>query len=143
MPLPAPELDDRKFQDIVDEAKRLIPKYCPAWTNHNLADPGIALIELFAWMTEMTLYRLNQVPDRLYAKFLELIGIDLFPANPARAELTFWLSAPSATTLLVPAGTQVGTPPGRDGGNVVFTTDDDLMIVNVERGRENGLDPAG
>jgi predicted phage baseplate assembly protein len=129
MTIPSPDLDDRTFQDIVDEAKRLIPKYCPTWTNHNLADPGIALIELFAWMTEMTLYRLNQVPDRLYAKFLELIGIDLFPASPARTELTFWLSAPSATTLVIPTGTQVGTPPGRDGGNVVFTTDEDLRIV--------------
>jgi predicted phage baseplate assembly protein len=127
--IPSPDLDDRTFQDIVDEAKRLIPKYCPAWTNHNLSDPGIALIELFAWMTELTLYRLNQVPDRLYAKFLELIGIDLFPANPARTQLTFWLSAPSAQTVVVPAGTQVGTPPGRDGASVVFTTDEDLRIV--------------
>ena len=62
MPLPAPELDDRKFQDIVDEAKRLIPRFCPEWTNHNVSDPGVALIELFAWMSEMVLYRVNQVP---------------------------------------------------------------------------------
>ena len=68
MALPAPNLDDRKFQDIVDEAKRLIPRYCPEWTNHNLSDPGVALIELFAWMSEMVLYRLNQVPDRLYVE---------------------------------------------------------------------------
>ena len=129
MTIPTPDLDDRTFQNIVDEAKRLIPKYCPAWTNHNLADPGIALIELFAWMTEMTIFRLNQVPDRLYAKFLDLIGIDLFPASPASAELTFWLSAPSAQTLVVPIGTQVSTPPGRDGANIVFTTDEVLRIV--------------
>ena len=51
MSLPAPDLDDRSFQDIVDEAKRLIPRYCPEWTNHNLSDPGVALIELFAWMS--------------------------------------------------------------------------------------------
>ena len=132
MTIPSPDLDDRSFQDIVDEAKRLIPKYCPAWTNHNLSDPGIALIELFAWMTEMTLYRLNQVPDRLYAKFLDLIGIELFPASPARTDVTFWLSAPSAQTLVVPAGTEVGTPPARDGTNLVFTTDEDLIIVEPE-----------
>jgi predicted phage baseplate assembly protein len=132
MTIPAPELDDRTFQDIVDEAKRLIPKYCPTWTNHNLSDPGVALIELFAWMTEMTLYRLNQVPDRLYAKFLDLIGIELFPASPAGTELTFWLSAPSAQTLVVPAGTEVGTPPGRDGANIVFTTDEALTIAKPE-----------
>ena len=129
MTIPSPDLDDRTFQDIVDEAKRLIPKYCPAWTNHNLSDPGIALIELFAWMTEMTLYRLNQVPDRLYAKFLNLIGIELYPASPARADITFWLSAPSAQTIVIPPGTQVGTLPGRDGAPVVFTTDEDLRIV--------------
>ena len=93
MSLPAPNLDDRHFQDIVDEAKRLIPRYCPEWTNHNLSDPGVALIELFAWMSEMILFRLNQVPDRLYTKFLELVGIEPFPPSVARADLTFWLSA--------------------------------------------------
>ena len=62
MALPAPNLDDRTFQDIVDEAKRLIPRYTPEWTNHNLSDPGVALIELFAWMSEMVLYRVNRCP---------------------------------------------------------------------------------
>ena len=55
MALPAPNLDDRKFQDIVDQAKRLIPLYCREWTDHNVSDPGVALIELFAWMTDMLL----------------------------------------------------------------------------------------
>src|SRR5204863_8305145 len=56
MTLPVPTLDDRRFQDIVDEAKRLIPRSCPEWTDHNLSDPGITLIELFVWTTEMVLY---------------------------------------------------------------------------------------
>jgi len=85
MGLPAPDLDDRRFQDIVDEAKRLIPRYCPEWTNHNLSDPGVALIELFAWMSEMILYRLNQVPERFYSKFLELIGIEPFRTATSRS----------------------------------------------------------
>ncbi len=131
MTLPTPDLDDRRFQDLVDEAKRLIPHYCPEWTNHNLSDPGIALIELFAWMTEMTLYRLNQVPDRLYVKFLELIGISLFPAVPASADLTFWLSATDVEPITVPAGTEVGTKGGGSAG-VVFMTDADLRIAQPE-----------
>jgi hypothetical protein len=49
--IPSPNLDDRTYNDIVEEAIRLIPHYCPEWTNHNATDPGIALIELFAWMT--------------------------------------------------------------------------------------------
>ena len=52
MPLPVPNLDDRKFQELVDEAKRRIPRYAPAWTDHNVSDPGITLIELFAYRSQ-------------------------------------------------------------------------------------------
>jgi predicted phage baseplate assembly protein len=132
MPLPAPDLDDRKFQDIVDEAKRLIPRYCPEWTNHNLSDPGIALIELFAWMSEMVLFRINQVPERLYVHFLNMVGIEPFPPSVARVDLTFWLSAALETPVIVPAGTQAMTTVGANPANiepVVFTTSQDLVIA--------------
>lgn len=133
MALPAPDLDDRRFQDLVDEAKRLIPRYCPEWTNHNLSDPGVALIELFAWMSEMVLYRLNQVPDRFYTKFLELVGIELFPPSVARAEITFWLSSITDAPVVVPAGTEVSTTDQGDGlGDVVFTTEEQLVISQPE-----------
>mgnify|MGYP003380158552 CR=1 FL=1 len=104
MSLPVPNLDDRHFQDIVDEAKRLIPVYCPEWTNHNVSDPGVALIELFAWMTEMTLFRLNQVPDVFYTHMLNLLGFEPFPASAARTDLTFWLSGPAEEAIVVPEG---------------------------------------
>ena len=132
MSLPAPNLDDRRFQDIVDEAKRLIPRYCPEWTNHNLSDPGVALIELFAWMTDMFLYRLNQVPDRLYTKFLDLVGLELFPPQAAETGLTFWLSAPEAEPVTVPIGTEVATAPEAGSEPVVFVTDHDLHIAQPE-----------
>jgi predicted phage baseplate assembly protein len=127
--LPSPNLDDRRFQDIVDEAKRRIPRHCPEWTDHNVSDPGVALIELFAWMTEMTLYRLNQVPDRMYVKFLELVGVELFSAVPARVDLVFNLTAPRAEPVRIPAGTQVSTERSADGEAVVFLTDEELQIV--------------
>lgn len=127
MPLPAPNLDDRTFQDIVDETKRRIPEYCPAWTNHNLSDPGVALIELFAWMTEMVLYRLNQVPDRLYTKFLDLIGIQPFAAGVARTDLTFWLTTILDRPVIVPEGTVVAADAGV-GAEVLFSTLQDLRI---------------
>ncbi|MGY6502398.1 MAG: putative baseplate assembly protein [Acidimicrobiales bacterium] len=132
MALPSPDLDDRRFQDLVDEAKRLIPRYCPEWTNHNLSDPGVALIELFAWMSEMVLYRLNQVPDRYYTKFLELVGIELFPPSVARADVTFWLSTITDQTVRVPQGTEVATLEQADGSLVVFTTEEPLEIVQPE-----------
>ena len=103
MSLPSPSLDDRTFQQLVDEAKRRIPELAPEWTDHNVSDPGVAMIELFAWMTESLLYRLNQVPDRLYLKFLELMGITLYPPTAARTNLTFRLSAPQEEVIVVPA----------------------------------------
>ncbi|MCE7011212.1 putative baseplate assembly protein [Kibdelosporangium philippinense] len=129
MSLPAPNLDDRRFQDIVDEAKRRIARHCPEWTDHNVSDPGVALIELFAWMTEMILYRLNQVPDRLYVKFLELVGIELASASPARTDILFTLAAPPEQSIRVPGGTQVGTERGHGEDQIVFMTDTDLMLV--------------
>lgn len=129
MSLPTPSLDDRRFQDIVDEAKRAIARHCPDWTDHNLSDPGIALLELFAWMTDLTLYRLNRVPDRLYVKFLDLLGITLYPAAPARTDVAFWLSGPQSETVRIPAGTQVGTVRTERDESVIFMTDEDRVIT--------------
>jgi predicted phage baseplate assembly protein len=90
--LPAPNLDDRTFQEIVDDVKRQIGRRCPEWTDHNVSDPGVTLIELFASMTEMMLYRLNRVPEKNYIKFLEMIGVSLEPPAPAQTDLRFRLS---------------------------------------------------
>src|SRR5919202_1578537 len=128
MSLPAPVLDNRRFQDIVDEAKAAIPRYCPEWTDHNVSDPGVALIELFAWMTDMLLYRVNQVPDKLYVTFLELIGIRLDPPRPARAPITLYLSAPQPTDLTIPEGTEVATVRTETSPAIIFSTEADLTI---------------
>lgn len=94
MSLPAPNLDSRKFQEIVDDVKRQIGLRCPEWTEHNVSDPGVTLLELFAYMTEMALFRLNQVPEKNYIKFLEMLGISLEMPEPARTQLRFSLSRP-------------------------------------------------
>ena len=77
MPIALPNLDDRRYRDLVEEARGLIPTYAPEWTNHNPSDPGITLIELFAYLTEILIYRLNRVTDANVAAFLKLIdGVD-------------------------------------------------------------------
>lgn len=128
MSLQTPRLDDRAFADIVEEARRRIELYTPEWTDHNLSDPGITLIELFAWMTDIVLYRLNRVPDKHYVKFMELIGMRLKEARPARVPVTFWLSAPQDTVLIVPSGTEVATTRTETDPAIVFTTDGNLEI---------------
>jgi predicted phage baseplate assembly protein len=129
MPLPEPQLDDRRFQDIVNEAKSLIPRYCPEWTDHNLSDPGVTMIELFAWMTDLLLYRLNRVPEKNYIRFMDLIGIRLQGATPARAPITFWLSAPQPAPVTIASGTEVATVRTGDQPAIAFTTDEDLTVV--------------
>lgn len=129
MALPVPNLDDRDFQSLVDEAKRIVQQRCPEWTDHNVSDPGVTLIETFAWMTEQLIYRLNRVPDRNYVKFLELIGVSLFPPTAARTDVVFWLSGPQPELVTIPARTQVATLRTETEEAIAFGTVIDLPIV--------------
>ena len=70
---------------------------------------GVTLIELFAYMTDQLIYRLNRVPERQYVTFLDLLGVRLFPPTAATAPVTFWLAAPQPDTVRIPAATQVAT----------------------------------
>lgn len=128
MPMPAPVLDDRTFQDIVNECRRRIPELCPEWTDHNLSDPGITLIELFAWMTELLLYRLNRVPERNYLKFLELMGLELEPPRAAQTDIVFRLTSPQPDTVRIPQGSEVATVRTETEEAISFTTEEDLRI---------------
>src|SRR3954447_5427568 len=129
MALPVPNLDDRRFQDLVDEAKRLVQQKCPEWTDHNVSDPGVTMIELFAWMTDQVVYRLNRVPDRHYVKFLELIGVTLFPPTAARTDVTFWLSGPQPDVVRIASGTQVATIRTETDAAIAFATIEELPII--------------
>src|SRR5262249_7888130 len=68
-----PVLDDRTFADFAGDARALIPSLSPGWTDHNPSDPGIALVELLAWLAEIVLYRIDRVPERSYRTFLDLL----------------------------------------------------------------------
>jgi hypothetical protein len=88
MPIDLPGLDDRRFSDLMEEALRMIPAHAPKWTHHNPSDPGITLVELFAFLTEMLIYRLNRVTPESVLAFLKLInGPDW---NPGRLEAKAW-----------------------------------------------------
>ena len=125
--IPPPKLDDRTFNDIVEEAISMIPRYAPEWTNHNPSDPGITLIELAAWMTDLLIYRLNQVPDKNYVAFLNLLGIKLRAPRAAKAITRFTL-VEGATKQRVPRGSQVSTPQATEEHTVTFETARDCII---------------
>jgi predicted phage baseplate assembly protein len=127
--LPEIELDDRRFQDLVSEARLRIARTCPEWTEHNVSDPGITLIELFAWMTEMTIYRLNRVPDKLHVALLDLLGIRLDGPSAARTSLRFRLAAAASDPVQIPGGqTEVATLRTATDESVIFQVDEDFTI---------------
>jgi Baseplate J-like protein len=110
VPLPAPILDDRSYQQLRDELIRRIPVYAPEWTDHNASDPGITLIELFAFLGENLLYRFNQIPDATKLAFLRLLEIPLRPAAAAQSLVTLARTdagPAAALAVLVPIGTQI------------------------------------
>ena len=126
--LPSSRLDDRNFNDLVEECLLRIPRYCPEWTDHNISDPGITLVELFAWLTDQMLMRFNQIPRKNYVAFLEMLGIRLQPPTPAQVRLTFYLSTHLLENYIIPCGTEVATERTETQEAIVFTTDRDLII---------------
>jgi len=129
--LPSPNLDDRGFQDLVDEAKRLVQLRNPNWTDHNVADPGVTLIETFAYMTDQLIYRLNRVPDLNYIKFLELLGERMIPPGAATTRLEFILSIAQDVDVIIAKNTLVSTPRTTPAPPVTFSTAHPLTIPAI------------
>ncbi|MFI9563917.1 putative baseplate assembly protein [Streptomyces rishiriensis] len=135
MALPSPNLDDRRFQQFVDDAKRYIQQRAPEWTDHNVSDPGVTLVETVAHMADQIVYRLNRVPEKNHLAFLDLVGIRLFPPSAARTDVTFWLSAPQDEPVLLPVGTEVATVRTESEEAVVFATERELVVVPCQLSR--------
>lgn len=138
MTLPVPNLDSRTYDDLLAEALRRLPLHTPEYTNHNASDPGRAILEANAFLTETLLYQINRVPDQNYVAFLNLLGISPQPARAAKAELSFTLKdlKTSNDPLLVdvPLGTQVAVDDPDLDQDVVFETDRSLRALNADFG---------
>lgn len=126
MPLTIPQIDDRNYQQLLDEALARIPVHNPEWTNFNKSDPGVTIIEVFAFLTENLLYRSNQIPERNRVKFLQLLGIPLKPASSARGLVTFLNERGPLQTFTLGAGLEVRA------GQVPFRTELGIDVLPVE-----------
>lgn len=129
MTLPDIILDDRDFQSLVDEARKRIADNCPEWNEHNVSDPGITLIEIFAWMTELLLYRVNRVPEKLQLALLNLLQVQRSARRAAQVQLRFTLAASPQMPVRIPQGTQVVAPGDPARGAIVFTVRQDTEIA--------------
>jgi predicted phage baseplate assembly protein len=123
-----PPIDDRRFDDIMAEVRtriaRYTPEWQPVWTDVNDNDPGITMVQVFAWLAEMLTYRMSRVPELNYLKFLQLLGIELHPAEPALAEITFPIKDTHPQPfVLIPERTQVSAASPDGGPPIIFETD--------------------
>src|SRR3974390_937986 len=109
----------------------MVQQRCPEWTDHNVSDPGVTLIETFAFMVDQLTYRLNLIPDRNYLAFLDLIGLRLFAPSAARALVPFWLAAPRDEPVVVARGTRVSTQRIAHEDQIVFETLRSLTIASA------------
>jgi len=125
MPIPVPHLDDRSFPDLVEELVARIPAHTPEWTNPAVGDPGRTLIELFAWLADTLLYRVNLIPERQRLAFLRLLGVRLRPATPARTLVSIGFGQPTETAAHRLA------PRTRLRGATPFETCEELIVLPV------------
>ncbi|MEU6328574.1 hypothetical protein ABZ851_15060 [Streptomyces sp. NPDC047049] len=111
--LPVPDLDDLRFQPLVDAAKRALPGRAPGWTDHNVSDPGVTLIEACAERVDLLLYRVARMTPAQRDRLLRLMGIAPVPAMPFRVRVAFTRDGGEGD-VTVPAGTELrtdATPP--------------------------------
>jgi hypothetical protein len=137
MPLPVPNLDDRDYAGLLRDARALVPTLAPEWTDLTPGDPGVALLELFSYLTESMLFRLNRLPEKAYVELLNLVGVKLGPPGAARADLTFSLKQAGPEPLTIRRGTRVTTT--RTNGPVFVVADDVVIPAGATEGQGVGL----
>lgn len=125
MTIPLPVLDNRSFDQLVAEAKARIAVHTPEWTNLNDSDPGIAIVEVFAFLTENLLYRSNRIPEANRIKFLTMLGISLQPASPGHGLVAFSNDRGPLQPQWLAASTQVNS------GQVPFIVEGGLSVLPV------------
>ncbi len=143
-----PSIDDRRYDDIVAELRtrisRYTPEWAPIWTDVNDNDPGITLAQLFAWLSDMLLFRMAKVPDLNYLKFLQLLGIELRPAEPALVEITFPVKEDhTAPYVIVPLRTQISAESPDGGPPLIFETDRALVALKASLDAVQAFDGYG
>ncbi|SFR65183.1 putative baseplate assembly protein [Halogeometricum limi] len=126
MSLDVPNLDDRTFADILEDARRQIPVSAEQWTDHNASDPGITILEMLAWLAESYGYQLNRVTERHVRKFLTLMGAG--PASPTRATATLTASSPSPVHIRAATGVTATVDPSRAEP---FETSEDAYLTTA------------
>jgi baseplate J-like protein len=143
----APSIDKRTAADVAEELQQLLGVYAPAWheVDPSTGEPAgvsAALIGVAARFAEIIIQRLNQVPQKNFLAFLDLLGASLLPPQPARVPLTFFLAKGSTVDGVVPPGTQAAAPPAPgEKDPVIYETENELIVTAAQLASVYARDP--
>lgn len=138
----APKIDLRDVDAILKEARAMAPVYTPEWMADEDTGAGAALLKVFAKLFEGVIRRLNEVPLKNFVAFLEMVGIRLLPALPARVPLTFTLSAGAREAVTIHARSQAAGTPPTGGDPIVFETERTILATPARMQAIFGVVPA-
>lgn len=79
--LKIPQLDDLTYEQMINRAIARIPTMTDQWTDFNSHDPGITVLQTYAWLVDMLNYYMNATGDVHVQKYLKLLGIEPQPAR--------------------------------------------------------------
>ena len=132
MALEAVQLDTLNWDQIVSAIRtRIIANSRQKWTLHAPVDPGVTLLELYAWLLDQRIYWMDQVPDSLIQAILSLLGESPQPAKAAVTLLQLSDDAPQPRSVpAVPAGTAMRL--GSTNPPLIFTLNQDLVLLPVQ-----------
>lgn len=127
----SPELDPRRFQQLLEQAVAQVKRSCPEWTDFTPGDPGVTLLEAYAFLTEKLISHLNQLPELAYVEFLRLLGLQLRPSAAAEVQLRFSVPRAASQAVSIPEGTRVSATRDAAGEAPVFYTTE---VCTIEEG---------
>lgn len=113
-------LDDSSYEELYQEAMETLRRQAPWWTHTEAADPGIMLVEMWALLTDMQSFYLDQVQESHYRKYLKLLGIRPDEGECARTWVFFERVREER---VVPAGTKLLAD------RMVFETEEEVRLV--------------
>jgi hypothetical protein len=141
MKIKAPKIDERKASELLKDLYKMVPHYTPEWRSmdEDETDPGKALLKIFSYLVEGVIKRFNQVPRQNFAAFLDMLGIQLLPAQPARAPLRFKLSTGADKEVLIPHRTRAAGK--TEEQELPFETEKSLLAVHSALKQVISIDP--
>ncbi|MDE6926883.1 MAG: hypothetical protein K2P59_16830 [Acetatifactor sp.] len=117
--------DDSSYEKLYERAMERLRLQAPWWTHTEVSDPGIMLIEMWALLSDMQSYYLDQVQESHYRKYLKLLGI---PADQGECAWT-WIffdfeEEAAGEEHIVPKGTKLLSD------EMVFETEEEIRLIH-------------